>query len=84
MPKPIQGYEFTVEGSHEFPWDMLRYDRCWPKSEDQITSLAPFHRSSSYNEKRQVKLRGLNEPTDGRWMSFGWRVVEFSRTSISI
>lgn len=83
MPQ-VQGYTFTVRGSHEFPWDMLRYDRCWPASEDQVTSLAPYHRSSTFTWVRNVKLKGLNEPTDGRWASFGWTVVEFDRIKISV
>lgn len=82
--KGIQGYEFVVEGSHEFPFDMLRYDRCWPASEDQIVPLAPFVRGSLYKKKRQVKMRGLNEPTDGRWRSFGWKVVKFDRIAINV
>jgi hypothetical protein len=30
-----------------------------------------------------VKLRGLNEPTDGRWSSFGWKVISFDRVTIN-
>lgn len=82
-PKQVQGYEFVVEGSHDFPIDMLRYDRCWPRSEDQAIAVAPYH-FSQFREKRQVKLRGLNEPTDGRWESFGWRVVSFDRVVINV
>jgi len=84
MPKPIQGYEFTVEGSHQFPFDMLRYDRCWPRAEAEIINLDPNPRSSLYKETRRVRLRGLNEPTDGRWESFQWRVVEFTRVGITV
>lgn len=82
--KPIQGYEFVVTGRHEFPWDMLRYDRCWPAGEDQITEMAPYFRGERYRQMRQVKLRGLNEPTDGRWESFGWIVSIVDRVSINV
>jgi hypothetical protein len=69
-------WEFTVEGKGEFPFDILRYDQCWPKreSEDSV-SLAPFERGSRFRETRQVTLVGMSEPTDGRWRSFGWRVL---------
>jgi len=69
-------YEFTVEGKGEFPFDMLRRDQCWPRRESHdVTALAPHHRSSVLRETRQVQLVGLCEPTEGRWASFGWRVV---------
>lgn len=62
---------FTVVGRGEFPYDMLRYDQCWPESESQ-THFMMASRSGS----RHVTLTGLREPTDGRWLSFGWRIVE--------
>jgi hypothetical protein len=85
MSKPIQGYTFIVEGSHDFPFDMLRYDRCWPVASDpDVINLAPHPRGELIKSKRQVKLRGLNEPTDGRWALFGWKVVSFDRTGINV
>lgn len=68
---------FTVEGTHEFPWDMLRYDRCWPSHEENIVNMNPMGRER-LREPRQVKLIGLRYPTKGRWASFGWRVLEES------
>jgi hypothetical protein len=69
-------YEFTVEGKGEFPFDMLRYDSCWPKREtEDVVVMAPHHRSSLLRELRQVTLVGIHEPTEGRWSSFGWRVI---------
>lgn len=32
-------YEFTVEGSGLFPFDMLRYDQCWPKSQNGSAAI---------------------------------------------
>jgi hypothetical protein len=67
---------FQVQGSGEFPFDMLRYDSCWPsRSDPDVIAMAPHHRSSRLKEKRTVELVGLREPTAGRWESFGWRVV---------
>lgn len=80
MSKPVQGYEFVVEGKFVFPFDMLRYDRCWPAAEGQIAMLAP-HRPGI--TPRRVTLRGLNEPTDGRWNSFGWKIISYDRIAIN-
>ena len=68
---------FTVEGNHEFPFDMLRYDRCWPAREGEIASLAPHARSEMYRTTRRVTLCGLRAPTADRWKSFGWKVVSY-------
>jgi hypothetical protein len=64
---------FTVEGSGDFPFDMLRYDCCWPKDEGQDSYGIP--RASI--EPRRITLLSHSEhaPTSGRWESFGWRVV---------
>ena len=85
MPRPAKGYQFTVEGTHDFPFDMLRYDRCWParESEDSIL-IAPGPRSSIFKEKRQITLVGLQTPTEGRWASFGWRVFNVNKREINV
>lgn len=67
-------HEFTVEGSGNFPLDMLRYDGCYPYESEDV------ERMTTRGERRQVKLisigpRGDRSPTEGRWESFGWRVV---------
>ena len=66
---------FTVEGTGRFPYDMLRYDNCWPyTSEDagRLDSVEPEGRG-----RRRVVLatRWRMAPTDARWESFLWRVV---------
>jgi len=64
---------FTVEGSGEFPFDMLRYDHAWPYTEAHDSHLL----SSETRERRRVVLMtdSPQAPTVGRWESFGWRVV---------
>jgi len=68
--------KFTVEGLGEFPLDMLRYDRCFPRTGMDCDSI------TYKGERRQVTLVALNrdsylwKPTYGRWESFGWNVVE--------
>lgn len=66
--KPKWHYEFEVAGSGQFPFDMLRYDSCWPADE------ASAHRMAHDRERRTVKLFGYTQPTDARWASFMWRV----------
>jgi hypothetical protein len=65
-------WEFDVRGSGEFPYDMLRYDQCWPATEMNDSGKL----GTRSNETRKVVLRGLRAPTDGRWQSFGWFVGE--------
>lgn len=73
--------EFTVEGSDNFPLDMLRYDACYPVGSESIDGMlfsANPRLRSIYAEdgrKFQVILRSEHEPTDGRWESFGWKVI---------
>jgi hypothetical protein len=67
--------EFTVEGSGTFPFDMLRYDICWPASEPDSYRLD----NGRMTNKRHVKLKGLKPPTFARWTSFGWTVLEMTR-----
>lgn len=69
-------HEFTVEGISNFPFDMLRYDSCWPKREaEDVVNMAPFERGSLIRQKRQVTLVGIKQPTEERWESFGWKIV---------
>ena len=63
-------WEFVVQGSGEFPYDMLRYDQCWPATE----AVDSGRLGTRSNELRTVRLRGLRSPTTGRWNSFSWRV----------
>lgn len=73
---------FTVKGKGHFPFDMLRYDACYPASSEDAMKLA-FDRSgyaSLKESERSVELRseGRNrhwEPTDARWRSFMWVVT---------
>lgn len=65
-------YHFTVQGSGEFPYDMLRYDECWPWYGEDSSRLSAHHR-----DRRRVVLMSCSQtaPTDERWKSFGWQVV---------
>lgn len=78
MTKRTYFYEvkFTVEGHGEFPYDMLRYDCCHPLSQDDVNKLE----NDNSREPRRVTLVSVKRcktgPTEGRWNSFCWKVVE--------
>ena len=61
--------QFYVIGYGEFPFDMLRYDRCWPATSQEAAMIA------ATQARRTVCLQ-TNEAriTVRRWESFGWRV----------
>ena len=60
---------FQVSGVNQFPFDMLRYDLCWPASERDSNMLAMVG-------QRTMALKSLKPPTTARWGSFGWKVIE--------
>lgn len=74
--KKVYIQQLVVEGAGEFPWDMLRYDSCWPADERESPKLQT-HRT----EKRSVELtrmtRNTRGPNERRWKSFGWTVVSW-------
>ena len=68
--------DFEVQGSGDFPVDMLRYDRCFPTLSDSAVAIGMTRNAP----KRSVSLRSIHQyrdwkPTTGRWQSFGWRVT---------
>lgn len=70
-------YEFTVTGRGSFPYDMLRYDACWPANTESANMMDEVH--ATPGERRAVKtlrLRSHNVPTPERWASFMWKVAE--------
>lgn len=73
MAKSRQPTRFTVEGSGVFPFDMLRYDQCWPVDPNDAAKM-----EEHYMERRRVVLYTNSPfaPTAGRWGSFLWRVVK--------
>jgi hypothetical protein len=64
---------YTVFGTGEFPFDMLRTDRSTPRQE---IDSAEIERSTHPRNRRthHVTLVGPNEPNVARWQSFGWNV----------
>jgi len=68
-----QRYAFAVEGAGQFPYDMLRYDACWPSSQEDVANMCQHH------EKRMVRMSGTAKPTVARWYSFLWQVIPVDR-----
>jgi len=74
---------FTVEGSGDFPFDMLRYDHCWPEGEAESYKISLTYANCNSREDdtypglRRVTLQSdsPHAPTEGRWRSFTWRVL---------
>ena len=73
-------HTLIVEGSGHFPFDMLRYDSCFPNSQTDVNNLDTVPRGSDLQRQRRVELthndtRKRWTPTTGRWESFSWRVL---------
>ena len=69
------GWEIVVEGKGVFPFDMLRYDKCYPVFESEATMMR--HDSFPYDRKSQVTLKTKNDSvTPRRWQSFLWNIVQ--------
>lgn len=66
---------FTVEGCLDFPFDMLRYDSCWPYMSEDAAQMGHRHDRDTNIQRRRVVLQGYERPTVDRWASFNWRVV---------
>ena len=68
---------FTVQGKGKFPYDMLRYDTCYP-----INPSSTYNIEADARESRTVRLAVCGSrpnsfyPTVERWRSFGWDVTE--------
>lgn len=70
-------YEFTVEGRGYFPIDMLRYDACWPMTQEDVCRMTIDGTSRGMkadSEPVKVRMASHREPTAGRWASFGWHI----------
>jgi hypothetical protein len=80
MAKKI--YIFEVEGRGYFPYDMLRYDRCWPHTQEDTPKLDSF--MGTEQRKRSITLMSETKPpTVKRWESFGWRVIAQSERKVA-
>lgn len=64
----------TVEGSGEFPVDMLRYDRCCPDTGGDVMGV--IGRTSLPRRVRLLRFSIAGDKAEAaRWKSFGWTVL---------
>ena len=72
--------QFTVEGSGEFPIDVLRTDECWPATAIDAAHIAAHYdmTDASVARSRKVTLATAAKyaPNRQRWGTFGWRVTD--------
>ena len=73
----IKPYRFTVAGWGSFPTDMLRYDRCWPATQQDVYNVVAERCGAT--DLRIVELCGIDVPTKERWASFSWKVVSVTK-----
>jgi hypothetical protein len=76
---------FAVAGPPPFPLDMLRFDCCWPATEEDAAALVrslrgliPGRTLSQGGSTETICLRRPNTvggPTVARWEVYGWHVV---------
>lgn len=73
IKKTVYEWLIVVEGRGDFPFDMLRYNSCFPLEE---TDANRIERST---ERRRIVLcrRSANDDpgTPARWESFSWKVL---------
>lgn len=73
--------DYVVEGSGEFPHDMLRYTQSWPKDETDSRAMG----ADAEGRRRVTLTKHHRDPTpklaEDRWLSkFRWMVVEIIDT----
>jgi hypothetical protein len=78
-------FVFTVLGSGTFPFDMLRYDGCWPYESEDAAKIEASHREPGQSGLRAIVLQTNNPhaPTYRRWESFTWRAYPGLERQIS-
>lgn len=87
---PTYGTTFKVRGKGEFPDDMLRYDHCYPRTQDDVVVLHPHY--TNIEARQSIRVVGLAsiyymknwKPTSERWRTFGWEVLKDSISTIKI
>jgi hypothetical protein len=85
MPKSNKHFtqKFQVKGKYPFPLDMLRYDSCFPYSQEDVVKIQinlDLHSSHCSSPETTIMLMRCVEtkadiPTKDRWNSFGWAVI---------
>lgn len=65
----------VVKGRGMFPFDMLRYDACYPNSQEDSSEMAYYPGDNGYRVVVLARKDSkISDWTPGRWASFGWSV----------
>lgn len=72
--RPRRMYEYFVTGHGIFPFDMMRYDACWPARGEDAARLEWERMGERGRKLRSIKMYSYKEPTIDRWSSFLWSV----------
>ena len=71
---------FAVEGSGDFPFELLRRERCWPASAEDAVSLgirlADGDPDAARTRHITLETASSYSPNRARWRSRGWRVID--------
>jgi len=75
---------FKVSGVFVFPLDMLRYDSCYPRAQEDVSNIKVEYTKENGRQLQVVTLCRMHQerdwkPTFGRWESFGFK-VEYTNT----
>lgn len=79
MPR-MRETKFKVRGRGVFPYDMLRYDRCFPDSQIDAAKLDGDIGEGGRRIVTLVQRHDSPRPhvTPERWASYGWNVMNGS------
>ncbi len=81
-------YEVTVEGSGDFPVDMLRYDSCYPATSDDVINIGTNQYSDRGQRKVTIRTHCHGRSTQpfhvDRWRSFQWNVLSGTARSWNV
>lgn len=76
-------YRYTVRGRGDFPTDMLRYDECvFASFADRASAEGTMTPATHTPGRRDVSIIGTKRPTEARWASFGWTILEGERSRL--
>ena len=68
-------HRFTVRCALPFPIDMLRYDACFPASEEDAGKMSGTHGAIEVKLVHRGDAKSW-QPAEGRWRSFICTVIE--------
>ncbi len=68
--------KYTFISTRPFPIDMLRYDACFPATEESSNEIILSLHENTGAIVFRVTLEFRRVPTFVRWQSFGWKELK--------